>query len=29
MTVIVIILLPVMLAYQAWIYYVFRRRISR
>src|SRR5215469_14791631 len=28
MTVVVIILLPVVLAYQAWTYYVFRRRIS-
>jgi cytochrome d ubiquinol oxidase subunit II len=28
MTVIVIVLLPVVLAYQAWTYYVFRRRIS-
>ena len=29
MTVVVLILLPVVLAYQAWTYYVFRRRISR
>jgi len=29
MTVVVIILLPVVLAYQTWTYYVFRRRISR
>ena len=28
MTVVVIILLPVVLAYQTWTYYVFRRRIS-
>ena len=29
MTVVVIVLLPVVLVYQAWTYYVFRRRISR
>jgi cytochrome d ubiquinol oxidase subunit II len=29
MTVVAIILLPVVLVYQAWTYYVFRRRISR
>src|SRR5580700_506625 len=29
MTVVVIILLPAVLAYQTWTYYVFRRRISR
>jgi cytochrome bd ubiquinol oxidase subunit II len=29
MTVVVIILLPVVLAYQTWTYYVFRRRISK
>ena len=29
MTVVVIILLPVVLAYQIWTYYVFRRRVSR
>jgi cytochrome bd ubiquinol oxidase subunit II len=29
MTVVVIVLLPVVLLYQAWTYYVFRRRISR
>jgi cytochrome d ubiquinol oxidase subunit II len=29
MTVVAIILLPVVLAYQSWTYYVFRRRISR
>jgi cytochrome bd ubiquinol oxidase subunit II len=29
MTVVVIILLPVVLLYQAWTYYVFRRRVSR
>jgi cytochrome d ubiquinol oxidase subunit II len=28
MTVVVIILLPVVLAYQAWTYYIFRRRVS-
>ena len=28
MTVVVIVLLPVVLIYQAWSYYVFRRRIS-
>jgi cytochrome d ubiquinol oxidase subunit II len=28
MTVVVIILLPVVLAYQTWSYYVFRRRVS-
>ena len=29
MTVVVILLLPVVLAYQTWTYYVFRRRVSR
>jgi cytochrome d ubiquinol oxidase subunit II len=29
MTVVVIVLLPVVLLYQAWTYYVFRRRVSR
>jgi cytochrome bd ubiquinol oxidase subunit II len=29
MTIVVIIFLPVVLAYQVWTYYVFRRRISR
>src|SRR6476660_4645777 len=29
MTVVVIILVPVVLAYQTWTYYVFRRRVSR
>jgi cytochrome d ubiquinol oxidase subunit II len=29
MTVVVVVLLPVVLAYQAWSYYVFRRRVSR
>jgi len=29
MTVVVIILLPVVLAYQTWSYYVFRRRVSK
>jgi cytochrome d ubiquinol oxidase subunit II len=29
MTVVVIILLPIVLAYQTWTYYVFRRRVSR
>ena len=29
MTVVVIIFLPVVLGYQAWTYYVFRRRVSR
>ena len=29
MTVVVIIFLPVVLAYQTWTYYVFRRRISK
>jgi cytochrome bd ubiquinol oxidase subunit II len=29
MTVVVIILLPVVLAYQSWTYYVFRRRVSK
>ena len=29
MTVVVIILLPVVLAYQTWTYYVFWRRVSR
>jgi hypothetical protein len=28
MTVVVIIFLPLVLAYQAWTYYVFRRRVS-
>ena len=28
MTVVVIVFLPVVLGYQAWTYYVFRRRIS-
>jgi cytochrome bd ubiquinol oxidase subunit II len=28
MTVVAIVLLPVVLAYQTWTYYVFRRRIS-
>jgi hypothetical protein len=28
MTVIAAVLLPVVLAYQAWTYYVFRRRVS-
>ena len=29
MTVIVIVLLPIVLAYQTWTYYVFRRRVSK
>ena len=29
MTVVVIIFLPLVLAYQTWTYYVFRRRVSR
>jgi len=29
MTIVVIIFLPVVLAYQTWTYYVFRRRVSR
>jgi cytochrome bd ubiquinol oxidase subunit II len=29
MTVVVIIFLPLVLAYQTWTYYVFRRRISK
>jgi cytochrome d ubiquinol oxidase subunit II len=29
MTVVVIIFLPVVLAYQTWTYYVFRKRVSR
>jgi len=29
MTVVAIILLPVVLAYQSWTYYVFRKRVSR
>ena len=29
MTVVVIVFLPLVLAYQAWTYYVFRRRVSR
>jgi cytochrome d ubiquinol oxidase subunit II len=29
MTVVVVIFLPFVLAYQTWTYYVFRRRISR
>ncbi len=28
MTVVVIVLLPVVLVYQAWTYYVFRQRVS-
>jgi cytochrome d ubiquinol oxidase subunit II len=28
MTVVVVIFLPLVLAYQAWTYYVFRRRVS-
>jgi cytochrome bd ubiquinol oxidase subunit II len=28
MTVVALVLLPVVLCYQAWTYYVFRRRIS-
>jgi len=29
MTIIVLIFLPLVLAYQSWTYYVFRRRVSR
>jgi len=29
MTVVVIIFMPLVLAYQTWTYYVFRRRVSR
>jgi cytochrome d ubiquinol oxidase subunit II len=29
MTVVVVIFLPFVLAYQTWTYYVFRRRISK
>jgi cytochrome d ubiquinol oxidase subunit II len=29
MTVVVVIFLPVVLAYQTWTYYVFRRRVSK
>ena len=29
MTVVVVIFLPLVLAYQTWTYYVFRRRLSR
>jgi cytochrome d ubiquinol oxidase subunit II len=29
MTVVVVVLLPVVLLYQAWTYYVFRRRVSQ
>jgi cytochrome d ubiquinol oxidase subunit II len=29
MTVVVVIFLPFVLAYQAWSYYIFRRRVSR
>ena len=29
MTVVVIIFLPLVLGYQAWTYYVFRKRVSR
>ena len=29
MTVVVVIFLPLVLAYQTWTYYVFRRRVSR
>jgi cytochrome d ubiquinol oxidase subunit II len=29
MTVVVIVFLPLVLAYQTWTYYVFRRRVSR
>ncbi|MGO9296909.1 MAG: hypothetical protein ACLP52_24030 [Streptosporangiaceae bacterium] len=29
MTVVVVIFLPFVLAYQTWTYYVFRRRVSR
>ena len=28
MTIVVVIFLPVVLAYQAWTYYMFRRRVS-
>jgi cytochrome d ubiquinol oxidase subunit II len=28
MTIVVIVFLPLVLAYQAWTYYVFRRRVS-
>jgi cytochrome bd ubiquinol oxidase subunit II len=28
MTVVVVIFLPLVLAYQAWTYYIFRKRIS-
>jgi len=28
-TIVVVVLLPVVLLYQAWSYYVFRRRVSR
>ena len=29
MTIVVLIFLPLVLAYQSWTYYVFRRRVSR
>ena len=29
MTIVVVIFLPLVLAYQTWTYYVFRRRVSR
>jgi len=29
MTVVAVILLPVVLAYQTWTYYVFRKRVSK
>ncbi len=29
MTIVAIVLLPVVLAYQTWTYYVFRRRVSK
>jgi cytochrome d ubiquinol oxidase subunit II len=29
MTVVLVVLLPVVLVYQSWTYYVFRRRIGR
>ena len=29
MTIVVVIFLPLVLAYQSWTYYVFRRRVSR
>jgi len=29
MTVVAVVLLPVVLAYQSWTYYVFRRRVSK